>query len=254
MFSTEFNGYNKKEVDNYIASLKSEHEKALMNERLKVLEAEKKMLDLKKKSADIINREKNIMSVLESFKKSQAEGNRNIEVLRGEQLRMIYFQLQEFLYDLNEKYPNLLNNSSYKKLIGDIENILHNTEEKKNEIISTGTENDPMRILLSKMQEKKVQEAPREVRIERVDRGYDRPSQIKPVTSMKLDDNDNYDTLVEKFLNTKPEEKQPKSIKIQSNGFDIKEAVNPKEDLNEIMKAFDFYSDDNKANPSDYDF
>ena len=43
MFSTEFNGYNKKEVDNYIASLKSEHEKALMNERLKVLEAEKKI-------------------------------------------------------------------------------------------------------------------------------------------------------------------------------------------------------------------
>lgn len=29
-------------------------------------------------------------------------------------------------------------------------------------------------------------------------------------------------------------------------GFDLKEAVNPKEDLDEIMKAFDFYNDDKK--------
>ena len=90
MFSTEFNGYKKQEVDNYIASLKAEHEKSLMEERLKVLEAEKKMLDFKKKSDDVINREKNIMTALESFKKFQAEGSRNIEVLRVEQLRMVY--------------------------------------------------------------------------------------------------------------------------------------------------------------------
>ena len=30
------------------------------------------------------------------------------------------------------------------------------------------------------------------------------------------------------------------------SGFDLKEAVNPKEDLDEIMKAFDFYNDNKK--------
>lgn len=30
------------------------------------------------------------------------------------------------------------------------------------------------------------------------------------------------------------------------SGFDLKEAINPKEDLDEIMKAFDFYNDDKK--------
>ena len=30
------------------------------------------------------------------------------------------------------------------------------------------------------------------------------------------------------------------------SGFDLKEAVNPKEDLEEIMKAFDFYNDAKK--------
>ena len=88
-----------------------------------------------------------------------------------------------------------------------------------------------------------------------MDRVYDKPSQIKPVTSMTLEENDNYDNLVDKFLNTQPEEQQEKTVKFQSNGFDLKEAINPKDDLEEIMKAFEFYSkDDNKANPSDYDF
>ncbi|NCB48400.1 MAG: hypothetical protein EOM55_02070 [Clostridia bacterium] len=33
-----------------------------------------------------------------------------------------------------------------------------------------------------------------------------------------------------------------------ATGFDLKEAVNPKDDLSEIMKAFDFYNDNKKKN------
>ena len=254
MFSSEINGYKKQEVDQYLSNLKSSHEKALMAEKLKVLEAEKKLLDLKNKSTEIEKREKNILSMLESFKRFQAEGNRNIEVLRGEQLRMIYLRLQKFLEGLDGQYPGILLNSSYKKLVADIETILAQTDEKRNEIVSAGTENDPMRILLSKMQEKRVtQDQPREIKIERKDfrelkSGQDHsPSQIKPVCDIELNENDKYDTLVDKFLNTEPEEEQPKSLKIQSTGFDIKEAINPKDDLSEIMKAFDFYSGDDAS-------
>jgi hypothetical protein len=63
---------------------------------------------------------------------------------------------------------------------------------------------------------------------------------------MQLEKNDKYDTLVEKFLNSKPPEEQPKALKIQSSGFDLKEAISPKDDLSEIMKAFDFYKNDDK--------
>ena len=59
-----------------------------MEEKLKVLEAEKKVLETKNKAQEIENRSKNIFSLLESYKKAQAEGSRNIDVLRGEQLRM----------------------------------------------------------------------------------------------------------------------------------------------------------------------
>lgn len=254
MFSSDIYGYNKNEVDKYISNFKAEHEKALMEEKLKVLEAERKVLEVKNKAQEIENREKNILSVLESYRKAQAEGSRNIDVLRGEQLRVVYSHLQSFLVELNNKCPGVLVNSSYKKLIMEIETILASTQAKKDEIISTGTENDPMRILLSKMQGKKVQETPKEIKIERAsnlkelrerdkDREREHQSLIKPVVDMQLNEDDNFDNLVDKFLNTQPPEQQPKSLKIQSNGFDLKEAINPKEDLSEIMKAFDFYSD-----------
>ena len=240
MFSTDFNGYNKHEVDDFVSNLKSNYEKALMEEKLKVLEAERKLLEMNKKAQEVEAREKNIVAMLESFKKYQAEGNRNIEVLRGEQLRMVYIQLVDFLERLNEREPGLLLNSGYKKLLADIHEILDSADARKEEIISAGTENDPMRILLSKMQGKRVQESPREVRIER-NTDKDRGTLIKPVTQMTLEENDNYDNLVDKFLDTKPPEEQPRAMKIQSNGFDLKEAINPKDDLSEIMKAFDFY-------------
>ena len=253
MFSTEFNGYNRNEVDEYIAGLKAEYEKSLMEEKLKVLEAERKVLEYK-------NKQKNIMKVLESFKKEEAEGNRNIEILRGEQLRMIYQNLQSFLEELNSRYPGILLNSTYKKLIIDIERILSKTDARKSEVISTGTENDPMRILLSKMQDKKQQESPKEIRIERSSFDRDKTSLIKPECDMEMqanDENNDYDNLVDKFLNTKPTDEKPlNQHKLQqTSGFDFMEAVNPHEDLNEIMKAFDFFNDENnKPKNGEYNF
>ena len=231
--------YTKEEVDAVINSLNAEHEKTLMEERLKLLEAEKKIMALKQKWEEVEVREKNIVSALQSFKKLQNEGNRNIELLKGEQLRMIYLSLQSFLQELNTRYPGILLSSSYKKLASDIETVLAKTEAKREEIIETGTENDPMRLLLLKMQDKRTTASPREVKVERI---IDRPSQIKPVCEMELQEDDKYDNLVDKFLSTRPEE--PRVNTIQSSGFDLKEAVSPTQDLSEIMKAFDFYNPD----------
>ncbi len=242
MFSTDFNGYNKKEVDAYIANLKADYEKTLMEERLKVLDGERKILEMKRRAQEIDAKEKNIATMLESFKKYQEDGNRNIEVLRAEQLRMVYQQIVDFLEKLNERDPGLLLNSGYKKLLAEIRVIIDSNESKQQQNIETGTENDPMRLLLSKMQGRRVQDNPREVKIERIDR----TPFIKPVTQMQLNENDNYDNLVDKFLDTKPPEEQPRAMKIQSSGFDLKEAINPKDDLSEIMKAFDFYGGDDE--------
>ena len=80
-----------------------------------------------------------------------------------------------------------------------------------------------------------------EIRIERNYESKDRAITLKPVTEMQLNDDENYENLVDKFLASKPVDEQPKAMPIVSNGFDLKEAVTPKDDLSEIMKAFDFY-------------
>ena len=247
MFTSEYNGYNKVEVDKYIAKLKAEHEASLMEEKLKVLEAEKKVLDFKNKSYELENREKNIMSALDMFKKFQDEGSKNLESLRAEQLKMFYQQLQILFEELRIQYPGIEHNRSYRKVMQDLTKILQqiSISEKAQLTIPTKTENDSMRILLNKMQGyKKVNENPKEVKIERSI--PESKNQIKPVCEMTLEEGEGYDNLVDKFLSTKPEEEQPKSLKIQSSGFDLKEAINPKDDLAEIMKAFDFYGGDDE--------
>ena len=240
MFSTEFNGYSRRDVNSHIANLKNEYEALLMEERLKVLDAEKKVMELRNREKELLEREKNIKSMLDSFRKIQAQGSSNIDILRIEQLRIIYLQILDLMKELSAKYPTVNSNASYKKLSADVQSILTKSAMKKDQAATT--DNDSMRILLSKMQEKRGSETPvREIRIERNYESKDRAITLKPVTEMQLNDDENYENLVDKFLASKPVDEQPKAMPIVSNGFDLKEAVTPKDDLSEIMKAFDFY-------------
>ena len=241
MFSSEANGYNRKEVDAYIKRMKETYEKTLMEDRLKVLDNEKKILELKNRNRDIEKREKNIQNMLESFKKVQVEGSSNIDNLRGEQLRIIYRQFQDFMQELNGRYPGVLVNNAYKKLMRDIESVL-----SRGSIKNAGVDNDPMRALLSKMQEKRESGSVKEIKIERSPEMKDRGHFIKPVTEMELKEGDGFDSLVDKFLASEPTVQKQKSIKPKESGFDLREAVTPTEDLNEIMKAFDFFNGDDE--------
>lgn len=242
MFSSQQNGYSQEEVDKYIARLKAEYEAKLMEEKLKVLESENRLLDFKKKSLDLENREKNIMSALDAFKRYQDEGSKNINTLRREQLNMVYQEFILVIKELSLQYRGIENNASLIKVKEALNTIVNNIEiENENLTSKANTDNDSMRMLLNKMQGyKKSQESPKEVRISRVD---ERKNQIRPVTDMQLEEGENYSTLADKFLATAPEEKKVKPI-AEDSGFDLREAINPKDDLAEIMKAFDFYNPD----------
>ncbi len=243
MFSTEFNGYNKSEVESFIAKLKAEHEASLMEEKLKVLESEKKLLDYKSRSYDLENRERSIMSALDLFRKYEDEGKRNLSELKATQLKMVYGQIEILFQELSIKYPGIQDNSSLRKISTDIQNILNQLDFSERAELTNPikTENDSMRMLLNKMQGyRKVQDTPREVKI---DRTTSEKNFIRPVTDMTLEEDDNYSNLVDKFLAAKPEQS---NRSLQSSGFDLKEAINPKDDLAEIMKAFDFYSNDDE--------
>ena len=226
MFSVESNGYSKEEVEKYISKLKSE----LMEKKLSLLDSEQRILDLKQQKIDIESKEKNIMmalSAIEHAQKIQEEGSKNLYNLRAKQNALIVEKIDSFIEMLWERHPELKNDIEFYKEAQDLEEAL--SDSKKN-VAKTSINNDPMRELLNRMQHYRGQsDQARTVKIER--------SNIKPVFNEKED--------VEDFMSSKPNtDKLYNNVELDASGFDLKEAVNPKIGLDEIMKAFDFFNNE----------
>ena len=211
MFKSEFNGYDREEVDEYIAKLKTE----LMEQKLAILETEKKCLDAQKHKEEVEAKEKNILKAIQVFedaRKAQEDGSKSIYALKIEQMRLVYRKFEDVLKKIYMLHPELEHDKTLSSSISDLDDDLSMAKNENAGGILTmpvNSHNDTMRALLGKMQEyRKSSEAPKneppkEVRIARI--------------SVK---------------------KEP-----ETNGFDLKEAVNPKIGLEEIMKAFNFFNE-----------
>ena len=70
-FTEQPYGYNKKEVDAYIERLKASYESKLMDEKLKTLESERRLLTFKNQHSDIAHKEKSIMEALDVLEKAK---------------------------------------------------------------------------------------------------------------------------------------------------------------------------------------
>lgn len=212
MFSQEFNGYNKTEVDNFIRRMKASYESKLMEEKLKALDSEKKVLDLKNTRHEIENKEKNIMTalnVIEKAKKFQEEGSRNY-------YRLVMDKLELLVKELTLKFPQFRRDPNFEDILDEFSSMLNEykvkLEKTKDITHPVYSENDSMRMLLNKMQDyKKGQDSPKEVHF----------TTIKPDETMPI----------KEFNDT------------SESGFSLEEALHPTEDLEEIMKAFDFFNE-----------
>lgn len=208
MFTNELNGYNRQEVDAYLASQKAKYESSLMQEKLKVLEAEKKLLELKNRSYEVEDREKNIMSALDAFRRYQDEGSNNIKALHYEQIKMINEQIHLMRRELCLHFPELQRVNTFNQVFEDLDRVLTQAGQPSPTLTSpSNTENDSMRLLLTKM-------------------NISRNKQTEPVKEVHI------------YRET------PAAPEPEESGFDLKEAINPKDDLAEIMKAFDFFNPD----------
>ncbi len=211
MFSQEFNGYNKNEVDAYVRQIKASYESRLMEEKLKALDSEKKVLDIKNARLEIENKEKNIMTalnVIEKAKKFQEEGSKKY-------YKLIMDKLELLVKELGLKFPMLHENPDFEDILDEFTSMV---KEFKSKLETTTnitqpiySDNDSMRLLLNKMQDyKKGQEPIKEVHI----------TTIKPDETVQL----------------------PQYKDTSESGFSLEEALHPTDDLEEIMKAFDFYN------------
>ena len=240
MFDIQENGYDKKSVDEYISKLKNE----IMQQKLSILEREQRYLDYKEKSDELENREKNLykaVKALQDAQKIREEGTKTLYTLRLEQISLLYKKAENLINNIYMRHPEIEGDSIVKGLFLDFQNSLDNTKKGDAFPNVMGTpissENDSMRILLSKMQDyRMIKDKPREVRFER--NQTETKLQIKPVCAeSKMTD-------VDDFLNAQPDENRYfKKVELDTSGFNLEEAVNPKDDLETIMKAFDFFNE-----------
>ena len=151
MFKTEKNGYARQEVDAYIKKLVTDHDKEVMEYKMKNLELEKKLLEEKPGKNDEFAI--TLASALEKAKQIEMSW-RNIYKLKIQQLDLLYNRFQSLFTEALEKYPQLENIGNIKNVIDEFKSAvkLAMQEDFNTEITApVQTDNDTIRRLLSKM-------------------------------------------------------------------------------------------------------
>lgn len=232
-------GYSQLEVDSYIDRLVYDYESRLAEQKDRIFYLKDQ---LEKISS---NKDNELMtSLVSAVERARLIENssKNIYELETKKLNLLYTKMENLLKD-----ENIYNEKSVKKellaLIQDCRCSLENNVQKQKQNLMESTAGDPVKRLLTKMigfnkilndrEEAKPSEQREEAKI----------VEVKP--PRKLDSIFELNKLVEDM----PKKPQVKPVEEES-GFDLREALNPKEDLEEIMKAFDFYNDARKETKS----
>lgn len=270
-FNTEKNGYKKLEVDDYIENLQKE----LLQWKNRSIKAEADYFAIKEKQEEIrVNGENIAIALTAAIEKAKQieSSSKNVYKLKIQQISILYDRWEMLLNEMMTKYPQLEDSHNIKSMLDDfkkaIENVLKQDIESSN--FSAGNDNDTMRILLAKMtnyadtsnkgkKSKKIERkpVPKDIKLGQTELNrIEEKTMIKPITNLKLDNDEKFETLADKFLtqqddtdikysNFLSKSKDKDFPSPNDSGFDLKEAVNPKEDLDEIMKSFDFFNSKN---------
>lgn len=274
-FDTAKNGYDKTEVEKHVETLNNE----LQTWKKRAMQAEADYIKLKERENEIKKNGENIALALTAAieKAKQIENSsKNVYKLKIQQISILYDRWDMLLNEILRKHPMLEDSHNIRFMLQDFKKTIENVVSQNFENISQPEEkqnnNDTMRVLLSKMTKysnlsnEEVKKSDRKIErnklskdlrtgLTELKRMEEKATMIKPITDLTLEKNENYETLAEKFLKEEitesPQYTNFMSKKIDNegflnpneSGFNLKEAVNPKDDLDEIMKSFDFFTD-----------
>ena len=269
-FATAKNGYNKDEVALFISQLEDE----LSEKQQKINSLQQELEGFRACEKEIKEKERNVSLALtaavEKAKQIEKSSN-NVLNLKIQELNVLYARWERVLNELIEKYPNLDEINNVKKLMQDFKNSIKSSikEDFRFNNSQTQTSTDPMRILLQRIQgnmdrqlegNKPPMVKPRirkqlpqdmQTKQSELNKLEEKSTMIKPIYNSRIEAGEKYESLVDKFLTEDATPDSAYANKITSkvsvmpdvseSGFDLKEAVNPKQDLDEIMKSFDFF-------------
>ena len=269
-FSNQKNGYNPIEVDAYISEMESNFSNQLeeKNREIALLKAE--VAQIQGKSASIAL----ALTAAVDKAKDIEESSKNIYKLKIEQLTILYSKWEMLLNEMLKKYPAVSGISNVKEDMINLKKSINNAlkDDFNIEIMRTNPATDPIRVLLNKLtglkaksleeKQRKTEIITRKTKVSAGDKTElnkleEKAPKIKPIANVEIANDDEYENLVDKFLNSDDEtesaysktltvSKPSKSAYIPNEtGFDLNECINPTDDLAEIMKSFDFYKDAN---------
>lgn len=273
-FALVKNGYNKNDVDKYISNI----EQVISEKDAIIADLSRQLNEYKLNENNIKEKDENISIALTAAveKAKQIEkSSQNVYKLKIQQLEILYSRWQNLLNEFVKKYPNLQETKNIKEVMNDFKKAIKTTIKNDFNFTSIDSpltsDNDSIRTLLSKMKScirdqqnpakevtrdrkplsKDLQETQSELR-----RIEEKAPLIRPIYKGETSSEDN---LLDQFLSENDTtssnyaniitSKNVSAPKVNETGFDLEEAVNPKEDLEEIMKSFDFFNNGgNKTN------
>lgn len=275
-FQISKNGYNKEEVETCVTQLRQELEQkdqtiSLLKKELAIYREQDREIKQKGENISIA-----LTAAVEKAKQIE-KSSQNVYNLKIQELEVLYARWERVLSELVEKYPKLDEINNVKKLMEEFKQAIKSSIKEDfrfvnvQNIVTPAT--DPMRALLSKMnayldkqvtQSREPKTKPRirkqlpkdmQTKQSELNKLEEKSVMIKPIYESRKNDTLDGESLLDKFLREEaiPDSAYANKITAKAgimpdaneSGFDLKEAVNPKEDLEEIMKSFDFFNSAN---------
>ena len=243
--------------------------------KLELNSAKQQLEDYKKKNDNISDA---LLVAVETSKQIE-KNSKKIYELEIERVRALYDKWNSILNDLIKIHPSLKQKYDTKELLdkfsNDIDRVLEQNKKsiQQKQIVGVGESGDGgaipdtigIRLLINKMgntnkplvdserpkivrNPKPSQKTMAEYQSQQITQEKTKKlakDQIRAISNMQLDKNESYENLVDKFLDSNDQQDNAYSKimfeKQKNDQFDLKEAVTPTENLEEIMKSFSFY-------------
>lgn len=254
LFELEKHGYNRTEVERYIANQELNANKIQEEQKNKILLLAKENEGLKVKLGAYKNKEdlisKALVDAMARAKKIE-ENSKKIYDLEIQKLRLLYNKYKTLL-------DNLLESNACLEVVDSVTKYTKNFKQGINKVLSSQNErvnltqnaDAKMREILTRMNNVVAERGATEEGRSSLNLETQHSSIIKPICNINLEQSDNFESLVDKFLDS-DEANEENAFANQllkkekkTNGFDLKQAVNPTESLEDIMKDFNFDDED----------
>lgn len=270
-FSLDKKGYSTKQVDDYIIAIQIENDRLLQEKQDRINELREENFKLSKELNSLKSREESVSKALiastekakEITEKAKLEYN-----LELKNLDMFYNKWNNFFNELIKRYPKMKDFDTKEVLNGikvEIDELLtgtYNSVKRKDNnfkaLIDKLHSHSKNKIVKKLKINKKVNE---DIIIEKENEleyqtENNKLSKIKPITNLTIsnEEKDEFENLLDKFLHSENKiskgyessilnkGKKKNSLKTypkpNESGFDLEQALNPTEDLLDIMKGF----------------